>query len=81
MSTPAVGIDFTIEVDGQKIAGRRGATLTLGTETEDVSNADNNSWQSTINTLRSWQVQSDGLWIVDTPRWPALDLRSKWKPV
>ena len=62
---PRTGIDFLIEADGQVIGGRRGATLTLGGDFEDTTNADNNSWQSTLPGLRGWSISSDTLWVQD----------------
>ena len=60
---PQVGIDFLITAGGNTIGGRRGATLNLGSDTEDVTNADQNSWQETLNNLREWSIEADALWL------------------
>lgn len=63
---PIVGIDFLVTAGGNTIGGRRGATLNLGSDTEDITNADQNSWQQTLNNLRDWGIDFDALWLEGT---------------
>ena len=69
---PRTGIDFLIEAGGTVIGGRRGATLTLGGDFEDTTNADNNAWQSTLPGLRGWSISSDTLWVQDSAPKPGM---------
>lgn len=63
------GIDFVVKINTgtvqtptwTTIAGARGGTLTVDTDTIDVSDKDGSGWEEHLAGLRSWSIDHDGM--------------------
>ena len=58
---PITGINFLLKAGGTTVGGRRGATLNMGADSIDISTADDNAWRHTLQGLKDWGVDFDGL--------------------
>ncbi|MCA1025786.1 phage major tail protein, TP901-1 family [Cytobacillus kochii] len=55
------GINFTISIDGTKVAGQRGGSLSRSADTIETTSKDGAGWKSFIPSFKEWSVEGDGV--------------------
>lgn len=66
------GIDIVISVNGTPLAGQQGATLTQSRQTIDITNKIDPSWSESLAGARTWRINCDGLYVVNSDSLKAL---------
>ena len=59
------GLDILVHVGAKTIGGQRGCTLTMESDTIDVSSKVDFGWASFIGGAKQWSVSCDGQFVVD----------------
>ena len=59
------GLDILVHVGAKAIAGQKGCTLTMESDTIDTSNKNDAGWASFIGGAKQWSVSCDGQFVVD----------------
>jgi TP901-1 family phage major tail protein len=67
------GIDFTISVNGTKIAGQQGGSLSRNQENLETTNKDSNGWKTFIPSFKDWSVEGEGLVVFSDQGYQALE--------
>lgn len=59
------GVNFTLSVGGEVLAGQRGVTLNLAMDIIDITSRDSSWWMTHLAGLRSWTIDFDALYLED----------------
>lgn len=59
------GVNFTLSVGGEVLAGQRGVTLNLSMDIIDITSRDSSWWMNHLAGLRSWTIDFDALYLED----------------
>lgn len=65
MSPAVSGVDFSLSIGGQVLAGQRGVTLDLSMDVIDITSRDSQWWMNHLAGLRSWSLSFDALYLED----------------
>ena len=67
------GIDIVLKINGKPVAGQQGATLTRSMSPIDITNQITGDWNESLAGLRTWRINCNGLFIVNTESLQALE--------
>ena len=67
------GIDIVLKINGKTVAGQQGATLTRSMSPIDITNQIIGDWNESLAGLRTWRINCNGLFIVNTESLQALE--------
>ena len=59
------GLEILVYIGEVAVGGQKNCTLSMESETIDVSNKNDNGWSSFIGGAKSWSVSCDGQFITD----------------
>ena len=63
----AKSIDLVLRVDGKIVGGQQNAVLTRKAEIINITNKINGEWQENLTGLKSWSINCNGLYIMNSP--------------
>lgn len=55
------GIDFVISINGTKVAGQRGGSLSRSSENIEITSKDGKGWKSFAPSFKEWGIEADGV--------------------
>ena len=67
------GIDIVLKINGKPVAGQQGATLTRSMSPIDITNQITGDWNESLGGLRTWRINCNGLFVVNTESLQALE--------
>ena len=60
------GINVIIKVGEKAVGGQLGATFSRSTKSIDITNQINPQWQESLAGIKSWSIQCNGLYILNS---------------
>ena len=59
------GIDFVLKINNKTVAGRKGASMSVSSDTIETTTAESNGWKEKDYGFKEWSISTDGLLVVN----------------